>query len=100
MERSGGDPVRRGDAVLCDLNPVVGTEQAGVRPALIVQSDRANTVSPHTIIVPFTTRIRQAAFTCTDPCGCWGVNSRFGGVMRADPRDRQTSYHPRAGPCR
>ena len=60
MERSGGDPVCRGDAVLCDLNLVVGTEQAGVRPALVVQIDRANTVSPHTIIVPFTTRIRQA----------------------------------------
>ena len=60
MERSGGDPVHRGDAVLCDLNPVVGTEQAGVRPVLVVQIDRANMVSPHTIVVPFTTRIRQA----------------------------------------
>jgi mRNA interferase MazF len=39
---------------------VVGTEQAGVRPALVVQIDRANTVSPRTIIVPFTTRIRRA----------------------------------------
>jgi mRNA interferase MazF len=52
--------VARGDVILCDLNPVVGTEQAGVRPALIVQIDRANTVSPHTIIVPFTTRIHRA----------------------------------------
>jgi mRNA interferase MazF len=52
--------VVRGDVVLCDLNPVVGTEQAGVRPALVVQIDRANTVSPHTIIAPFTTRIRHA----------------------------------------
>ncbi|TAJ75289.1 MAG: type II toxin-antitoxin system PemK/MazF family toxin, partial [Gallionellaceae bacterium] len=48
--------VVRGDVILCDLNPVVGTEQAGVRPALVVQIDRANTVSPHTIIAPFTTR--------------------------------------------
>jgi len=52
--------VVRGDVILCDLNPVVGTEQAGVRPALVVQTDRANTVSPHTIIAPFTTRIRRA----------------------------------------
>ena len=50
----------RGDVVLCDLNPVVGIEQAGIRPALVLQIDRANTVSPHTIIAPFTTRIRQA----------------------------------------
>jgi mRNA interferase MazF len=33
--------VVRGDVILCDLNPVVGTEQAGVRPALVVQIDRA-----------------------------------------------------------
>jgi mRNA interferase MazF len=52
--------VVRGDVILCDLNPVIGTEQAGVRPALVVQIDRANTASPHTIIAPFTTRIRRA----------------------------------------
>jgi mRNA interferase MazF len=51
--------VTRGDIVLCDLNPVIGTEQAGIRPVLVVQIDRANRVSPHTIIAPFTTKIRQ-----------------------------------------
>ncbi len=51
--------ISRGDVVLCDLNPVVGTEQAGVRPAVILQTDRANAVSPHTIIAPFTAKIRQ-----------------------------------------
>ncbi|HOM15696.1 MAG TPA: type II toxin-antitoxin system PemK/MazF family toxin [Thermoguttaceae bacterium] len=52
--------IHRGDVVLCDLNPVVGTEQAGVRPAVVLQVDRANAASPHTIIAPFTTKIRQA----------------------------------------
>ena len=56
----------RGDTVLCDLNPVVGTEQAGVRPAVILQIDRANAVSPHTIIVPFTSKIRIWVTTSTD----------------------------------
>lgn len=51
--------IKRGDVILCDLNPVVGTEQAGIRPVLIVQIDRANTASPHTIIAPFTSRIRR-----------------------------------------
>ncbi|MEB3341272.1 type II toxin-antitoxin system PemK/MazF family toxin [Okeania sp.] len=50
----------RGDMVLCDLNPVVGTEQAGIRPVVIVQIDRANAVSPHTIIAPFTSKINRA----------------------------------------
>ena len=46
--------------LLCDLNPVKGTEQAGIRPVIILQIDRANAVSPHTIIAPFTSKIRRA----------------------------------------
>lgn len=49
----------RGDLVLCDLNPVMGTEQAGIRPAVILQINSANAASPHTIIAPFTTKIRH-----------------------------------------
>ena len=36
----------RGDFVLCDLNPVVGTEQAGIRFVVILHIDRANAASP------------------------------------------------------
>ena len=49
----------RGEVWRADLAPTRGTEQSGVRPVLIVQMDRANPNSPHTIIVPFTTRIRS-----------------------------------------
>ncbi len=52
--------VKRGDVVLCDLNPVIGTEQAGIRPVVILQTDRASAASPHTIMTPFTTKIRRA----------------------------------------
>ena len=55
----GSFSITRGDVVLCDLNPVVGTEQAGIRPVVILQIDRANAVSSHTIIAPFTTKIRR-----------------------------------------
>jgi mRNA interferase MazF len=51
--------VKRGEVWRADLAPTRGTEQSGVRPVLIVQTDRANPHSPHTIIVPFTSRIRQ-----------------------------------------
>lgn len=51
--------VQRGNVVLVDLNPVIGSEQRGIRPAIIVQTDRANKVSPHTIIVPLTTKVRE-----------------------------------------
>ncbi len=52
--------VRRGDVILCDLNPIVGTEQAGIRPVVVLQIDSANTASPHTIIAPFTSKIRRS----------------------------------------
>lgn len=51
--------IRRGDVVLCDLNPIIGTEQAGICPVLVLQIDRANKVSPHTIIAPFTSKIKS-----------------------------------------
>ena len=51
--------VKRGEVWKADLSPTRGTEQSGVRPVVVVQTDRANPHSPHTIIVPFTTRIRQ-----------------------------------------
>jgi mRNA interferase MazF len=51
--------VNRGEVWKADLSPTRGTEQAGVRPVLFVQTDRANASSPHTIIIPFTTRIRH-----------------------------------------
>jgi mRNA interferase MazF len=51
--------VSRGDVVLCNLDPVNGTEQAGTRPTLILQTDKANLASPHTIIAPFTSKLRK-----------------------------------------
>jgi mRNA interferase MazF len=44
---------------MCDFNPTTGTEQSGIRPAVILQVDRADAVSPHTIVVPLTTTIRR-----------------------------------------
>jgi mRNA interferase MazF len=46
--------IKRGDIILCDFNPVVGTEQSGIRPAIIIQIDRANIASLHTIVAPLT----------------------------------------------
>ena len=51
--------IKRGDIVLCDLNPVQGTEQSGLRPTVIIQINVANAVSPHTIIAPLTSKIKK-----------------------------------------
>jgi mRNA interferase MazF len=66
--------VNRGELVLVDLNPVVGTEQSGIRPAVIVQVNKANKTSPHTIIVPLTSKIRNVilpshVFLASGTCG-------------------------------
>src|SRR5688572_17114423 len=54
--------ITRGDVVWCNFNPVVGSEQAGIRPAVVVQNDAANRTSPCTVVVPFTTKIPRALF--------------------------------------
>lgn len=47
-------PVKRGEIYYADLSPVVGSEQGGVRPVLIVQNDTGNKYSPTTIIASIT----------------------------------------------
>ncbi len=44
--------IKRGDIFYADLNPVIGSEQGGVRPVLIVQNDVGNRHSPTVIAVP------------------------------------------------
>ncbi|MBR3996072.1 MAG: type II toxin-antitoxin system PemK/MazF family toxin [Clostridia bacterium] len=48
--------VRRGDIYYADLSPVVGSEQGGVRPVLIVQNDVGNRYSPMVIAAAITSR--------------------------------------------
>ncbi|MBR6392836.1 MAG: type II toxin-antitoxin system PemK/MazF family toxin [Eubacterium sp.] len=48
--------VKRGDIFYADLSPVVGSEQGGVRPVLIVQNDVGNRFSPTVIAAAITSR--------------------------------------------
>jgi mRNA interferase MazF len=52
--------VRRGEIYYANLNPVLGSEQGGLRPVLIIQNDIGNTYSPTTIIAAITSRIKRA----------------------------------------
>jgi len=52
--------VRRGDIFYADLNPVVGSEQGGIRPVLVVQNDVGNKYSPTIIIAAITSQIDKA----------------------------------------
>ena len=52
--------VKRGDIFYADLSPVVGSEQGGVRPVLIVQNDVGNRYSPTVICAAITSKMNKA----------------------------------------
>ena len=52
--------VKRGDIFYADLSPVIGSEQGGVRPVLIVQNDVGNKYSPTVIAAAITSKINKA----------------------------------------
>lgn len=52
--------VKRGDIFFAELSPVVGSEQGGIRPVLILQNDIGNQYSPTTIVAAITSQISKA----------------------------------------
>lgn len=48
--------IKRGDIYYADLSPVLGSEQGGLRPVVIIQNDIGNKHSPTTIVAPLTSR--------------------------------------------
>lgn len=52
--------VKRGDVYYADLSPVVGSEQGGVRPVLVIQNDIGNRFSPTVIVAAITAQIQKA----------------------------------------
>ena len=52
--------IKRGDIFYADLRPVVGSEQGGIRPVLIVQNDMGNKHSPTVICVAITSKMNKA----------------------------------------
>lgn len=52
--------IRRGDIFYADLRPVIGSEQGGIRPVLIVQNDTGNKHSPTVICAAITSKMNKA----------------------------------------
>ncbi|WP_058301458.1 type II toxin-antitoxin system PemK/MazF family toxin [Gorillibacterium timonense] len=52
--------VKRGDVFFAELSPVVGSEQGGLRPVLVIQNDIGNRFSPTVIIAAITAQIQKA----------------------------------------
>lgn len=52
--------IRYGDVYYADLSPVVGSEQGGVRPVVVIQNDVGNKFSPTVIVAAITAQIQKA----------------------------------------
>ncbi|MCI8331455.1 MAG: type II toxin-antitoxin system PemK/MazF family toxin [Clostridiales bacterium] len=63
--------IKRGDIYYADLSPVIGSEQGGVRPVLIVQNDIGNRYSPTVIAAAITSKMSKTRLpTHIDIIGC------------------------------
>lgn len=51
--------ILRGDIYYADLSPVVGSEQGGMRPVVVIQNDIGNKYSPTVIVLPLTSQIKK-----------------------------------------
>lgn len=51
---------KRGEIYYADLSPVVGSEQGGIRPVLVIQNDIGNKYSPTVIVVAITSQLEKA----------------------------------------
>ena len=60
FDRLGDIMIKRGELYYADLSPVVGSEQGGVRPILIVQNDTGNKYSPTIIAAAITSQLNKA----------------------------------------
>ena len=52
--------VKRGDMFYADLSPVIGSEQGGIRPVIIIQNDIGNKYSPTVIAAAITSKLNKA----------------------------------------
>ena len=59
MKRERQEEVLRGQMYYADLDPVIGSEQGGTRPVLVIQNNVGNCFSPTVIIAPITTRAKK-----------------------------------------
>lgn len=57
--------IKRGQIYMADLSPVIGSEQGGIRPCVVIQNDIGNRYSPTVIVAAITGRIKKSLPTHT-----------------------------------
>jgi len=94
-------PLTRGSIYYADLTGAIGSEQAGIRPALIVQNDVGNAHSPTTQIIPLTTQHKKPKLPThakvSPACGLAGASIALAEQVRTIDRSRLGRYVGRIG---
>ena len=98
-ERSVDTNVRRGDIYYADLSPVVGSEQGGVRPVLIIQNDTGNRYSPTVIAAAITSQTNKAKLPTHIALSAPDHGLPRDSVARAGAHARQAPPARAHGPC-
>ncbi len=82
--------VKRGDMFYADLSPVVGSEQGGIRPVLIIQNDMGNKYSPTVIAAAITSQTGKNKLPTHIELGGKDlrIKSRFCGAYRTNKNNR------------
>ena len=73
--------VKRGDMFYADLSPVIGSEQGGVRPVLIIQNDTGNKYSPTVIAAAITSQTGKAKLPTHIEIGAQDVGLKADSVV-------------------
>jgi len=66
--------IHKGDIYYANLSPVIGSEQGGFRPVLIIQNDIGNYYSETTIVAAITSRKGKSTLPTHVPISCYGLN--------------------------
>ncbi len=89
--------MKRGEIYRADLDPVIGSEQGGIRPVLIIQNDTGNLHSPTVIVAAITTRRKKPGLPIHVPITAQESGLRYDSVVlteqvRTLEKSRLTRY--------
>ena len=76
--------INRGDLFSACLDPVVGSEQGGIRPVLVIQNDVGNRHSPTVIVLAITGQLGKARLPTHVPVACEGTGLQKDSVVLAE----------------
>ncbi len=76
--------IRRGDMFYADLSPVVGSEQGGIRPVVIIQNDVGNKYSPTVITAAITSKLGKTKLPTHIAIGSQDVGLKVDSVILAE----------------